>query len=132
MRLNRYLSPLSCLLRRALFTLKVAQSGNPTAPPRARAATHTVKTRQETTQSLKGQAHIYMERTNQPTMQSHKSQVLTAMEKTHQAITQGRRDHPAHPGELRGWDRVLRRAPAPLERHRDQEGIKYFDLLLDD
>lgn len=134
MRLNRSLSPLSCLLQRALFTLKVVQPRNPTAPPRARAATHTVKTRQGTTRSLKGQAHIYMERTNQPTMQSHKSQVLTAMEKTHQAITQGRRGRrdPAQQGGQRGWDPVLRRAPAPLEHHRDQGGIKYYDVLLDD
>ena len=72
-----------------------------------------------------------MERTNQPTMQSHKSQVLTAMEKTHQAITQGRRD-PAQQGGQRGWDPVLRRVPALLEHHRDQGGIKYYDLLLDD
>ena len=58
----------------------------------------------------KGQDHMYTGQAN------------TAMEKTHQVITQGRKDQ-AQPDELRGWDRVLHKAPAHLEHHQDQEGI---------
>jgi hypothetical protein len=72
---------------------------------------------------------MYTERTNQPTTQGRKGQANTAMEKTHQVITQGRKDQ-AQPDGLRGWDRVLRKVPARLEHHQDQEGIKYR-LLLD-
>jgi hypothetical protein len=83
-------------------------------------------------QSRKGQAHIHMEKTNQQTMQSLKVQARTRTEKTHHGITitQGRKDQ-APPGSLLGWDRVPRKAPAPLEHQQDQEGIKY-DLFLDD
>jgi hypothetical protein len=67
---------------------------------------------------------MYTERTNQPTTQGRKGQANTVMEKTHQVITQGRKDQ-AQPDGLRGWDRVLRKVPARLEHHQDQEGIKY-------
>ncbi len=71
-----------------------------------------------------------MEKTNQPTTQSRKGQARTRTEKTHQGITitQSRKD-PAQPGSLREWDRVPRRAPAPLGHQQDQEGIKYGPFL---
>ncbi|SEL29128.1 hypothetical protein SAMN05216387_1089 [Nitrosovibrio tenuis] len=74
---------------------------------------------------------MHMEKTNQPTMQSPKGQARTRTEKTRQeiTITQGRKDH-AQPGSLRGWDRVPRRARAPLERQQDQGGIKYGPFFL--
>src|SRR5690348_684899 len=106
MRLNRSLSPLSCLLRRALFTLKAAQPKNQAAPPRAapprtRAPTRMVQTRHAIMQSRKGQARIHMEKTNQPILQSLKGQARTRTEKTHHVITitQGRKDQ-AQPGSL--------------------------------
>ncbi len=76
-------------------------------------------------QFRKGRDHMYTERTNQPTTQSRKGQANPAMEKTRQVIIQGRKDQ-ALPGGLRGWDRVLRKAPAHLEHHQDQEGIRGY------
>jgi len=78
----------------------------------------------------RGQAHTCMERTNQPTTQSRKGQTNILTEKTHRVITitQGRKDQ-AQPDGLPGWDRVPRKAPAPLEHQQDQEGIKYGPLL---
>jgi hypothetical protein len=65
-----------------------------------------------------------MERTNQPILQSLKGQARTLTGKTHHVITitQPRKDQ-AQPDGLRGWDRVLHKAPVPLEHHQDQEGI---------